>query len=388
MNFDFDNPPDRRGSDSTKWAKYAGRDVLPMWVADMDFAAPPCIIDALHARASHGVFGYGQPPDSLLETVVDSLNTDFKWRIDPSSIVWLPGLVPALNVVCRTFCEPGEAVLTATPIYPPFMKAPLFSQRECIKVPLQLSEKHWHWDLPAAESSVTKDTRVLMLCNPHNPVGRAWTREELLELAAIAERHQLIVCSDEIHADLILDRSSRHVPFASLDAAAARNCITLMAPSKTYNVPGLGCAFAIVENKSLRHRLRLAMRGIIPDVNVLGFAAAEAAYRDGRPWRGALIEYLRGNAKVVTDGINGVRGLRAFPVQATYLSWIDARELGLSDPHSFFEAAGVGLSNGSDFGAPGFLRLNFGCPRARVQAALDRIENAVARQLSGSSLRV
>ncbi|MFO1436425.1 MAG: PatB family C-S lyase [Gammaproteobacteria bacterium] len=384
MEFDFDNPPDRRDSDSIKWAKYDGRHVLPMWVADMDFASPPCVIEALHARVSHGVFGYGQAPVSLHDAVVDTLNADFNWRIDPSWIVWLPGLVPALNMVCRAFCDSNEATLTATPIYPPFLKAPLFSQRECVKVPLQLSGDRWLWDLAAAEAAVSTNTRVLMLCNPHNPVGRAWTHDELLALAAFAERHDLIVCSDEIHADLILDPSSRHVPFASLDAAAARNCITLMAPSKTYNIPGLGCSMAIVENEALRRRLRTAMRGIIPDVNVMGFAAAEAAYRHGRAWRAALIEYLRANTVLVSESIRAIVGLKTYPVQATYLSWIDARDLGVADPHIFFEEAGVGLSNGADFGAPGFVRLNFGCPRERLRLALVRMKSAVANRRVGT----
>jgi cystathionine beta-lyase len=376
--FDFDNPPDRRGTDSRKWARYAGRDVLPLWVADMDFAAPPCVLEALHARVDHAVFGYGDPPASLTEAVIAALAEDFQWDVRPEWLVWLPGLVPGLNAACRAVGESGDAVLTAVPIYPPFLTAPLFSQRTCIRLPLALTGQHWRWNFDALRAAVTPRTRLLMLCSPHNPVGRAWSREELLALARIAEEHDLVVCSDEIHADLMLVPDRRHIPFASLGAGLAERTITLMAPSKTYNIPGLGCSFAVVANPALRRRLRHALRGIVPDVNVLGFAAAEAAYRHGGSWRRALLAYLRGNAALVHDAINDTPGLSMAPVEATYLAWVDARGLGHADPHALFERAGVGLSRGDDFGAPGFVRINFGCSRALLREALSRIRRAAA----------
>lgn len=376
--FDFDHPPDRRGTDSRKWARYAGRDVLPLWVADMDFASPPCVIEALHARVDHGVFGYGDPPASLTEAVVAALAQDFRWDVRPEWLVWLPGLVPGLNAACRAVGDGGDEVLTAVPIYPPFLTAPPFSGRACIRVPLALSSDRWHWDLEALRAAVTPRARLLMLCNPHNPVGRAWSREELLAVARIAEERDLLVCSDEIHADLILAPGRRHIPFAGLDPALAERTITLMAPSKTYNIPGLGCSFAIVSNAGLRRRLRHALRGIVPDVNVLGYAAAEAAYRHGGGWRRALLEYLRGNAALVHEEISAIPGLSMTPVEATYLAWVDARGLGHADPHAHFERAGVGLSRGEDFGAPGYVRLNFGCSRALLREALSRIRRAAA----------
>lgn len=376
--FDFDHPPDRRGTDSRKWARYAGRDVLPLWVADMDFPSPPCVLEALHARVDHGVFGYGDPPASLIEAVIATLARDFRWDIRPEWLVWLPGLVPGLNAACRAVGEPGDAVVTAVPIYPPFLTAPLFSERACIRVPLALSGDRWHWDADALRAAVTPRARLLMLSNPHNPVGRAWSRDELLAVAAVAERHDLVVCSDEVHADLLLAPGRRHVPFASLDQEVAERTITLMAPSKTYNIPGLGCSFAIVSNAPLRRRLRHALRGIVPDVNVLGFAAAEAAYRHGGAWRRALLDYLCASASLVHDAINDTPGLSMTPVEATYLAWVDARGLGRADPHAHFERAGVGLSRGEDFGAPGFVRLNFGSPRALLREALSRIRRAAA----------
>jgi cystathionine beta-lyase len=221
-----------------------------------------------------------------------------------------------------------------------------------------------------------------MLCNPHNPVGRVFTRIELEEVGRIAERHDLVICSDEIHAGLVLDPACSHVPIATLAPEIARRTITLMAPSKTYNIPGLGCAFAVIPDASLRRRFLDAMRGIVPHVNVLGFAAAEAAYRHGQAWHDALIAYLRANAEFAVRSIKAISGLRACAIQASYLAWIDATAFGVEDPAAFFEAAGVGLSSGSDFGAPGFVRLNFGCPRRIVVEAIARMAAAVSA-LSG-----
>ncbi len=378
MGFDFDTPIDRRGTDSSKWGKYAGRDVLPMWVADMDFAAPPAVIEALHRRAGHGVFGYGDPPQTLAEAVVEALARDHAWRIEPGWLVWLPGLVTGLNVACRAVGESGDGVFTATPIYPPFLSAPRLSRREVVTAPLQRRGARWEWDFARVEEAITPHTRLFMLCNPHNPVGRAFTRAELEQVAAIAERHDLILCSDEIHAGLVLDPACEHRPIAALDEAVARRCITLMAPSKTYNIPGLGCAFAVIPDAGLRRRFLDVMRGIVPHVNVLGYAAAEAAYRHGEPWRRALIDYLRGNAEYVCNAIDAIPGLRTTPVEATYLAWIDATGLNLENPAAFFEAAGVGLSDGADFGAPGFVRLNFGCARTTLAQAVARMSQAVA----------
>jgi cystathionine beta-lyase len=375
--FDFDTPIERRGTDSTKWRKYAGRDVLPMWVADMDFAAPPAVIEALRRRVDHAVFGYGDPPPSLVEAVLEALERDHHWRITPESIVWLPGLVTGLNVCCRAVGEAGDEVLTASPVYPPFFSAPRNGGRDTLAVPLALAGGRWEWDLDAAAAAVTARTRLLMLCNPHNPVGRAFDRGELEALAGFAARHDLTLCADEIHAGLVLDPGLRHLSIAALDPEIAARTITLLAPSKTWNVPGLGCAFAVISDEPLRRRFLAAMRGIVPHVNLLGFAAAEAAYREGEPWRQALLAYLRENAALVQREIATMPGLVTWPVEATYLSWIDARGAGLADPVAFFEQAGVGLSNGADFGAPGFVRLNFGCTRALLAEALARMRSAV-----------
>ena len=370
----FDTPIDRRGSDSFKWGKYAGRDILPLWVADMDFAAPPAVLAALHRRIEHGVFGYGGPWPSLTESVLAHLQGEYGWSIEPEWLVWLPGLVTGLNVACRAV--DGE-VLTATPIYPPFLSAPHFSGRKLNRVELALDENRWHWDMAAMQQATTAATRLFLFCHPHNPVGRCWSRDELLALADYAERNDLVVCSDEIHCGLILDADKRHIPFASLSPAAAQRSITLLAPSKTFNIPGLGCAFAVIPNPALRRRFEQAMHGIVPHVNVLGLAACEAAFRHGGDWHRDLIAYLRGNRDRVAATMASLPGVRMAPVEATYLAWIDVRDLRLAKPAAHFEAHGIGLSDGADFGAPGWLRLNFGCPRATLDEALSRFERAV-----------
>lgn len=370
----FDTPIDRRGSDSFKWGKYAGRDILPLWVADMDFAAPPAVLAALHRRIEHGVFGYGGPWPSLTESVLAHLQGEYGWSIEPEWLVWLPGLVTGLNVACRAV--DGE-VLTATPIYPPFLSAPHFSGRKLNRVDLALDENRWHWDMAAVQQATTAATRLFLFCHPHNPVGRCWSRDELLALADYAERNDLVVCSDEIHCGLILDADKRHIPFASLSPAAAQRSITLLAPSKTFNIPGLGCAFAVIPNPALRRRFEQAMHGIVPHVNVLGLAACEAAFRHGGDWHRDLIAYLRGNRDRVAATMASLPGVRMAPVEATYLAWIDVRDLRLAKPAAHFEAHGIGLSDGADFGAPGWLRLNFGCPRATLDEALTRFERAV-----------
>ncbi|WP_153147106.1 MalY/PatB family protein [Dechloromonas sp. H13] len=369
----FDAPPDRRDSDSIKWGKYAGRDILPLWVADMDFAAPPAVVDALQRRIAHGVFGYGGPSPALVESVLAHLDDEYGWAIEPQWIVWLPGLVTGLNVACRAV--DGE-VLTATPVYPPFLSAPRFSGRKLNRVELACRGGRWQWDKNALQNASTAATRLFLLCHPHNPVGRCWSTDELRDLAAFAEANDLIVCSDEIHCGLILDADKRHIPFASLSPEAAKRSITLMAPSKTYNIPGLGCAFAVIPDAALRRRFLRAMDGIVPHVNVLGFAACEAAYRDCGDWHRELIAYLAGNRDLVAAAVDAENGAKMSPVEATYLAWIDVRELGLADPARHFEAHGLGLSDGTDFGAPGWMRLNFGCARATLAQALARFAAA------------
>ncbi|MDO9449287.1 MAG: PatB family C-S lyase [Rugosibacter sp.] len=384
MSFDFDAPFERTGTDSEKWAKYAGRDILPLWVADMDFAAPPAVIAALHARVAHGVFGYNLPTASQTQAVVNYLARQFAWVVAPEWIVWLPGLVSALNVACRAVGEKNDAVFTVTPIYPPFLSAPKLAERRLVSVPLIQGKHHWEWDFDAVDAALEgSSTKLFLLCHPHNPTGRAWQIDELTQLARLAEKHDLVICSDEIHNGLILSAPHQHRVFATLSGDIAARTITLMAPSKTFNIPGLGCAFAVISDASLRHKFTTAMRGIVPHANALGMAATEAAYRTCDAWQAALLDYLRGNARAVENAVANIPGLAMHPVEATYLAWIDAREFaqqrGINTPASpaqYFEAHGLGLSDGAAFGTPGFVRLNFGTRRALLDDALKRLKAA------------
>ncbi len=383
MSFDFDTPPNRLGTDSQKWQKYAGRDVLPLWVADMDFRSSPAILAALHERVEHGVFGYARPVPSTVEAVVEAMSSRYDWTIDPAWIVWLPGLVCGLNVTAQAFAQAGEEVLTLTPVYPPFMTAPRNSGRVSIRVPFQANghAHRWEIDWEALEHAITPRTRLFFLCNPHNPLARVWRRDELLRLADFCTRHNLVLCSDEIHCDLILDPELPHIPTARLSPEIAARTVTLMAPSKTYNVPGLGTSFAIISDPALRTRFNRAAAGIVAEVTALGFTACEAAYRDSEPWRQALLDVLRGNRDYLLDFIaRELPGIKVeAPIEATYLAWLNVAALNLTDPAAHFEQHGVGLSDGVFFGVqPGqHVRLNFGCPRATLEEALRRMKEAL-----------
>jgi cystathionine beta-lyase len=350
----------------------------------MDFRSPPAVTEALHQRVEHGVFGYTAPSSELVATVLEMLQRECDWQVSAEWLVWLPGLVCGLNVACRAVGAPGDGVATFTPVYPPFLSAPGLAGRELLSLPLVCNGGQWQMDLDALERAVTPRTRLLLFCSPHNPVGRVWNREEQLALLELAERHDLVVCSDEIHAGLVLDEGKRHIPFAALSPEAARRSITLQAPSKTYNIPGLGCSFAVIPDQGLRRSFRHVMAGIVPHVNLLGYTATLAAYRDGEAWRQALLGYLRENRDLALRAIAGMPGLKTWPVEATYLAWVDARGLGVDDPTGFFEEGGVGLSDGAPFGAPGFVRLNFGCPRSLLETAMERMQSALSKNGSGS----
>lgn len=377
MNAGFDFTTPAHADDSIRWGKYAGQDVIPLWVADMDFASPPAVLDALRKRLDNGPLAYGKPTPSLVAAIQSHCTSEYDWAIEPDWLVWLPGLVSGLHVACRAVGSTADGVFTATPIYPPFLSAPADSDRRLLTLPLIRDESGWGWDFAAADA-IMKAARLFLFCHPHNPVGRAWREDELWQLAALAEKHDLVVCSDEIHCDLTLN--GRHRPFATLSPEIAARTITLMAPSKTFNIAGLGCAFAIIPNPALRRRFETAMHGIVPHVNVLGLAACEAAYRDCAAWRRGLLDTLRGHAARVEQAINALPGLTMTRVEASFLAWIDCRELGLEHPAKHFEAAGVGLSDGTDFG-PGhayrqFVRLNFGTTRTLLDEALPRITRA------------
>jgi len=377
MAFDFDKVIERRGGDSYKWNQPMEADFLPMPVADMDFPASPAILEALHRRTDHGIFGYAQAPSSTIEAIGEKLLKDYGWEIDPVWLVWLPGVVVSLNVVCRMLEQPGDAVVTTTPIYPPFLSAPEHAQRPRRDVPLDVENGRYTFPMDRLAAALDGDARLFMHCNPHNPSGRCLTRTELEQIAEICLSRDVVICSDEIHCGLILEEGARHIPMATLSPEVAARTITLMSPSKTYNLAGLMWAFAIIPDPSLRRRFLHTARGIVTEVSPYGYAACEAAYRRSDDWHAELIRVLRRNRDLVAAAVREVPGLWSPTVEATYLAWIDCRALPIAgNPALHFEKAGLGLGDGSKFGAPGFVRMNFSCPLPTLEEGLRRFKAA------------
>ena len=367
---DFDIPVERRNTSSIKWDRYKGRNVVPMWLADMDFRSPQPVIEALRERVEHGVFGYTFAPELLYETVIGMLKREYDWEVHPEWLVRMPGLVTGLNLACHAFSQKGDGIVSCYPVYHPFLEAPRLAERRLIKVELKNNEQRYEMDFEQIDAQCDADTRLFELCNPHNPVGRMFSRDELTALAELCLRKNLIISSDEIHCGLVLDDDKKHIPIASISPEIAERTITMMAPSKTYNIPGLGCAFAIVPNRELRNALLRNMKGLIPFVNALGYTAAIAAYRDCHEWRRELIVYLKQNRDILEDFVAERSGISMPHVEATYLGWINMRQLGLEQPSQYFEDFGVGLSDGAEFGYPGYVRINFACPRSQLKEAL------------------
>ncbi|WP_110707818.1 PatB family C-S lyase [Salinicola sp. CR57] len=382
MNFDFATRIDRRQHPTKKWQQYE-EDVLPLWVADMDFRSPPAILSALEARVEHGVFGYGDVSAALKQTLCEWSRHHYDWPIEAGWQYWVPGVVPALNLAAMAFSEPGQGVLTATPIYPPFLSVAKNTGREAqtfeLAEPAAAGEP-WRLDLAALEAAIRPNTRVLLWCHPHNPTGRVWSADELQGLAELAERHDLIVLSDELHCDLILDPSLPHRPLGQLCPALASRLITFWAPSKTFNIAGLSSACAIISDDALRHRFQTAAAGLLPSVNVLGLSASLAAYADCEAWRQALLAELRGNLAMVEAHVSRWPGVTMSTPQATYLAWLDLRRSALADApqQRLLKEARVALSDGAAFGWPGFVRLNFGMPRSWLEEALLRLDRLLA----------
>lgn len=369
--------PDRANSDSSKWGKYAGRDIIPMWIADADFVVDDAITQALQQRITHGVFGYGGMVDALKDAILAHCHSLYDWEIDKSWIVPLPGVVPGLNFARALSITRGKkSGLVSMPNYPHLFNQPAFLPFTHQKADCRLENNRWVPDFEALDAAADSDTGLLLLCHPHNPIGRVHSEEELARYQDIARKHNLIVCSDEIHCDLVLN-GSRHRPFASRNADALARTITLMAPSKTWNIAGLCCAFAIIADSQLRQEFLDTVKGM-NDVNILGTCAAHAALTHGEPWRQALIATLRDNAAYVHQYINALPWLRMTEVEGTYLAWIDARELPVENPQRFFENHGVGLNDGADYGWPGFVRLNFACSKELLQQALERMKAGIA----------
>jgi len=377
MDFGFDIPVDRLGTHSLRWEKYAGRDVIPLWVADMDFRSPPAVIAALRRRVEHGVFGYTLPPPELGALIVERMQRLYRWAVHPDWIVYLPGVVSGLYLAASRLTRADEHILSPSPVYYHLFRAAQAAPRNCSDVPMVLARGRWVWDEERLAASVLPNSRLLLLCSPHNPGGTIFSREELARIAAFAAQHDLLICSDEIHCDLLLDQGKSHVPIASLAPEVSRRCVTLMAPSKTFNIAGTGFAFAIVEDAAVRKAFSFDLKKSVHDATLFGYEAALAAYRDGQPWLDALLDYLRGNRDLLEAALARLPGIDMAHLESTFLAWIDCSGLGLADAHAHFLAHGLGLSPGADFGAPRFVRLNIGTQRSVLAQALMRLERAV-----------
>jgi len=379
---DFDRIIDRRQTESDKWRRYP-EDVLPLWVADMDFAVPDAVVRALEQRVAHPIFGYGRPPDALHEVLQERLALLYDWHVGVEDVFFCPGVVSGFNVACRAVAAPGDDILVEAPVYPPMLTAPENTACACQVVPLIEGRERYEHDFDALKKAITERTSLFLLCNPHNPVGRVFDREELERLAELCLRHNVVVCSDEIHCDFVF-RGQRHIPIASLAPEIAARTITFLAPSKTFNIAGLSCSVGVVQDPELRARVERAGAGLVPHVNVLGYTAALAAYRDGQAWLDALMVYLEANRDYVLDYVaTHMPWIKCHRPEGTFLAWLDCRDAGIpGNPHNFFlEQARVALNDGADFGAggEGFVRLNFGCPRATLTEALERMREALER---------
>jgi cystathionine beta-lyase len=383
MSYDFDRPVDRRSTESSKWRKYPP-DVLPLWVADMDFPAPAPVIRALHERVEHGVFGYLLEQPEFFEVVVDRLRKRYGWQVQPEAILLLPGVIPAFNVACRALAAPGEGVLLQVPVYPPILRLPGHAGLARDEAPLgREADGRYSVDLDRFAAAIAPHTRVFLLCNPHNPVGRVFRRDELEAMAEICLRRGLAICADEVHCDLVYG-GHQHIPVAALDPAIAERTITLMAPSKTFNLAGLKCSVAIIPNGELRARFVAAQADLVRGVNILGYTAALVAYRDGQPWLDGLLRYLEASRDLVVRYVRDrLPGVATVAPEGTYLAWLDCRNADIpgGDPYTFFlERARVALNDGATFGpgGAGFVRLNFACPRAMLADALERLRGSLA----------
>jgi cystathionine beta-lyase len=402
--YNFDALLDRRGTASLKWDQYP-EDVLPLWVADMDFRSPEPVIQALRQRVDHGIFGYPlgangnltDQPD-LRQVIVERLGRLYGWQVQPEELVFVPGVVTGFNLAGYMLQSPGAGLLMQTPIYHPILQAPDnfgMVRQEASLLPVVSGDTangascyplRYEIDFDAFQAAINSQTRLFILCNPHNPVGRVFRREELLQMAEICLRHRILICSDEIHCDLVFS-GQRHIPIASLDTEIARNTITLMAPSKTYNIPGLKFSFAVIQNPELRQMYREASKGLVSWINVMGWVAALAAYREGQDWLDQLLLYLEANRDYVFETIQReMPQITLTKPEGTYLAWLDCRHLGLKvSPYEFFlQRAKVAFNDGKIFGkeGEGFVRLNFGCPRETLVEAVKRMGQAVGESYS------
>ena len=382
MNTPRFQPIDRHGTYSAKWEKYAGRDVLPFWVADMDLPTAPFVIDAVRERLDHPVLGYTATPEPTVAAFVDWLWRRYGWRVREDWLVWIPGVVPGFNVAARALADRGRDLVIPAPVYPPFLRVPQQAGLRDVRSPLARQHGRWVMDFDDLAAKISRQTAAVLFCNPHNPTGRVYDRAELVRLAELVRENDAVLISDEIHCPLVLDEGRRHIPIASLDAALAQRTVSLFAPTKAYNFPGLGVAVAVIPDAVLRERFEAVGKGLLSGVSPLAYAAATAAFADDSDWLDEQNAFLAGNAALFERAVDGIDGVTTTHVEGTYLGWLDVSGLDLPNPAGCFEAQGLGLSDGEDFGAPGWLRFNLGCGRSLLERGIERLHRAAELNLT------
>ena len=395
MKYDFNQICDRKNTNCFKWdfiqSIFGNDDVIPMWVADMDFPVATPIVEALKRRAEHEFYGYTKASTDVIQSVVDRMWNKYAWKIKPEWVVFTPGVVPALNITVRMLTHPGDEIILQEPVYYPFFPAVTFSGCQIVNNQLKLINGRYEMDYEDLEHQfharigmlpVPNRIKAIMLCNPHNPVGRLWSKEELTKLGDVAIKHDVVVISDEIHCELLF-KDHQHTPFASISEEFEQNSIVCMSPSKTFNLAGLEVSSIIIPNKKLRHLFINTRTGILPEPNLFGYTALEAAYRFGDEWLDQLLDYLQGNLDFLLKYFaNRIPKIKVIKPQGTYLIWLDCRDLGMDDMtlRNFMrDKAKVGFDDGFLFGSggSGFQRMNIACPRPILEEALIRIETMV-----------
>lgn len=386
MKYNFDTTIPREGTDCVKYdlrgAIFGRKDVIPMWVADMDFAVPPFVADAVKKRAEHTIYGYSIIPDSYHEAVIAWQKKRYDWNLKQAWIMFSPGVVTGLNVIVQAMTEPGDKVIVQPPVYFPFFSCVKNNGRELLLNQLVEKDGIYTIDFDDLERKMKTGAKMMILCSPHNPVSRCWTREELEWIGNKSLEYGVLIVSDEIHCDLVF-KPNRHLPLAKISEEIAMNTITCIAPSKTFNLAGLFTSSVIIPNEILRRKFQVAAERTHLSANIFGITAAEAAYREGEEWLDDLMGYLKTNVDHVKNFLaDNIPEITISPAEATYMLWLDCRKLGLSDPELrklLIEKAGLGFVDGPTFGrgGEGFQRMNIACPRSTLNQALDRLITAL-----------
>lgn len=375
MAFDFDRPTNRLHTDSIRWDHFDSERVLPLWVADMDFQSPSCVISALNKRVQDGIYGYTHSPNDFNQAIAQYLFEQYEWKIDPDWVVILPSVVSGLYTVVQQLTNADEGVLIPNPVYHHLRLACSSSNRSFQEMQLRLTDERWVLPMNDLSNLINDKTKLALFCNPQNPGSTVFTQEELKQFGDFCVNNNLWICSDEIHAGLVLDQNKKHIPLASISKEISKKTITLMSLNKTFNFPGIGLAWAIAENPILRKAIQVGLHQTIPAPSLLAYTATMAAIKEGEPWRQELIKYLRGNRDLIDEKINSMHELNIGKMEASYLAWIDCTKSKHQNPYQVLLEAGLATSPGEQFNRDKFVRLNFGTQRQRLKQALEILQS-------------